>query len=94
MGKETREQGGPDPIGDSPSVASGTAGELYEFGPFRLDAAERRLLRGSEIVPLTPKAFDTLLALVRNSGHLLEKNELIGILWPETFVEEGSLAIS
>ena len=66
--------------------------ELYEFGPFRLEPDERKLLRGNEIVELTPKAFDTLLLLVRNSGHLLEKDELINMLWPETFVEEGSLS--
>ena len=65
---------------------------LHEFGPFRLDAKERLLLHDGEIVPLTPKAFDMLLALVENSGHLLEKNELIQRLWPDSFVEEGSLA--
>jgi DNA-binding winged helix-turn-helix (wHTH) protein/Tol biopolymer transport system component len=65
---------------------------LYEFGSFRLDPAERILLRGNEIVPLTPKAFDTLHLLVRNSGHLLEKEEMIRALWPDTFVEEGSLS--
>jgi len=64
----------------------------YEFGPFRLNASERLLLHGGEIVPLSPKAFDMLLALVENSGHLLEKNELMQRLWPNTFVEEGSLA--
>jgi eukaryotic-like serine/threonine-protein kinase len=66
--------------------------ELYEFGSFRLDPTERKLQRGNAIVELTPKAFDTLLLLVRNSGHLLEKEELIGMLWPDTFVEEGSLS--
>jgi len=65
---------------------------LYEFGPFRLDAKERLLLRDREIVPLTPKAFDVLLALVENSGHLLEKDKLMQRLWPDSFVEEGSLA--
>src|SRR5579863_9318909 len=60
--------------------------------PFRLEPDERRLLRGDEIVALTPKAFDTLHLLVRNSGHLLEKDELIKMLWPDTFVEEGSLS--
>jgi TolB-like protein/DNA-binding winged helix-turn-helix (wHTH) protein/Flp pilus assembly protein TadD len=65
---------------------------LYEFGPFRLDPAERKLLRGNEIVALTPKAFDTLHLLVRNSGRMLEKDELISMLWPDTFVEEGSLS--
>jgi DNA-binding winged helix-turn-helix (wHTH) protein/TolB-like protein/Flp pilus assembly protein TadD len=65
---------------------------LYEFGRFRLDPEERLLLRDEEIVPLTPKAFDLLLALVENSGHLLEKEELMQRLWPDSFVEEGSLA--
>jgi eukaryotic-like serine/threonine-protein kinase len=66
--------------------------ELYEFGPFRLEPAERKLMRGNEMVTLTPKAFDTLVMLVRNNGHLLEKDELISALWPDTFVEEGSLS--
>ena len=65
---------------------------FYEFGPFHLDAKERVLLHDEAIVPLTPKAFDMLLALVENSGHLLEKNELMQRLWPDSFVEEGSLA--
>jgi len=44
---------------------------VYEFGPFRLDPAERLLLRNNQTVLLAPKAFDTLLLLVENSGHLL-----------------------
>ena len=48
-------------------------------------------MRGNQVVALTPKAFDILLLLVRNSGHLLEKDELIRMLWPDTFVEEGTL---
>ena len=59
---------------------------LYEFGPFRLDAAERLLSRDSEAVPLSPKAFDLLLALVERQGRLLEKNELMKLVWPDTFV--------
>src|SRR5579863_8251985 len=66
--------------------------ELYEFGPFRLEPAEHKLLRGNDVVVLTPKAFDTLVLLVRNSGHLLEKDELIRMLWPGSFVEEGNLS--
>ena len=66
--------------------------ELYEFGPFRLEPSERKLVRGNDTVALTPKAFDTLHLLVRNSGHLLGKDELMRMLWPDTFVEEGSLA--
>ena len=75
-----------------PPAASGTASrgrpQLYEFGPFRLDPAERKLLRENQIVPLTPKAFDTLVVLVLNSGHLVEKEELLGLIWPGTYVEE------
>lgn len=64
----------------------------YEFGPFQLDVAERRLLRDGQPVSLPPKVFETLLALVENSGRLVEKNELISRLWPDTFVEDGTLA--
>jgi DNA-binding winged helix-turn-helix (wHTH) protein/Tol biopolymer transport system component len=76
----------------SPEVVDRDTPQLYEFGPFRLEPAERKLMRGTEMVTLTPKAFDTLLLLVRNSGHLLEKDDLIATLWPDTFVEEGSLS--
>jgi TolB-like protein/DNA-binding winged helix-turn-helix (wHTH) protein/Tfp pilus assembly protein PilF len=65
---------------------------FFEFGPFRLDPAERLLLRNNQTIPLAPKAFDTLLLLVENSGHLLTKDELMKRLWPETFVEEVNLA--
>jgi DNA-binding winged helix-turn-helix (wHTH) protein len=65
---------------------------LYEFGPFCLDAAERLLSRDSEAVPLSPKAFDLLLALVERQGRLLEKNELMKLVWPDTFVEEANLS--
>jgi DNA-binding winged helix-turn-helix (wHTH) protein len=68
------------------------AKQLYEFGQFRLDPQERLLLRDGEPVPLSPKAFDMLLALVENGGRLLEKEELMRRLWPDSFVEEGSLA--
>ncbi len=64
---------------------------VYEFGPFRLDASERMLLRYGEPVPLTPKVLDTLLVLVEHGGRLVEKNELMKTLWPDTFVEEGAL---
>jgi DNA-binding winged helix-turn-helix (wHTH) protein/tetratricopeptide (TPR) repeat protein len=65
---------------------------LYEFGPFRLDSAECLLLRDGSPVSLTPKVFDTLLVLIENSGHLVEKDELMKRLWPDTFVEEVTLA--
>jgi Tol biopolymer transport system component len=67
---------------------------FYEFGPFRIDPAERLVIREGVVVPLPPKAFDTLLLLVRNSGRILSKEELMKAIWPDTFVEEASLAQS
>lgn len=67
---------------------------FYEFGPFRLDAQKRLLLREGEIVPLKPKAFDTLLALVEGCGRVLEKDELMKRVWPDTAVEEGNLTFN
>jgi DNA-binding winged helix-turn-helix (wHTH) protein/Tol biopolymer transport system component len=64
----------------------------FRFGEFFLNAAERRLLCRGENVPLTPKAFDTLLLLVKNAGHLVEKEAFLKQLWPDVFVEESSLA--
>jgi DNA-binding winged helix-turn-helix (wHTH) protein/TolB-like protein/Flp pilus assembly protein TadD len=71
-----------------------TARHLYEFVPFRLDPGERRLLRNGEPVSLTPKCFDLLVVLVENSGHLLEKSDLLARVWPDQFVEEGSLSFN
>src|SRR5215467_10077914 len=67
------------------------AERLYEFGPFRLDVSEHRLLHHQEIVPLGPKVFETLLVLIEHSGHVLQKNELMTTIWPDSFVEESSL---
>jgi DNA-binding winged helix-turn-helix (wHTH) protein len=64
----------------------------YQFGPFHLDPAKRRLWRGQDVVPLTPKAFDTLLVLVTRAGDVVEKDELLKAVWPATFVEEATLA--
>lgn len=66
--------------------------QIYEFGPFRLDATERILLREGELVPLPLKAFETLLALIERRGHVIDKDELMQKVWPDTFVEEGNLA--
>lgn len=65
---------------------------LYEFGAFRLDATERLLLRNGSTVALTPKAFDLLFVLVERRGKLLEKDELLKLVWPDTFVEEANLS--
>ncbi|MCA1600904.1 MAG: winged helix-turn-helix domain-containing protein [Acidobacteria bacterium] len=64
----------------------------YEFGPFRVDAREQRLVRNGEVVPLRPKVFDVLLVLVQNSGHILSKDEMMRLVWPNTAVEEGNIA--
>jgi len=63
----------------------------YEFGRFRLNVAERVLLRDGEAVPLTPKVFDILVALVENGGQIVSKDELMKRVWPNVFVEEGNL---
>ena len=73
-------------------ATSKKANGFLEFGPFRIDTIERLLLRDDQPVPLTPKAFDTLLLLVENSGHVLEKDELMKAIWSDAFVEEVNLA--
>lgn len=65
---------------------------IYEFGPFRLDGTERLLLRDGESVLLTPKAFDLLLALVERHGRLVEKHDLLKLVWPDAIVEEANLS--
>src|SRR3954464_13398000 len=65
---------------------------LYEFGPFRLDPSEELLAEGTRKVPLTPKAYRTLLVLVENRGRTLAKDELLQKVWPDAFVEEATLA--
>jgi DNA-binding winged helix-turn-helix (wHTH) protein/TolB-like protein/Tfp pilus assembly protein PilF len=67
------------------------ARDFYEFGPFRLDHAGRRLLRDGAPVILTPKVFDTLLVLVEHHGQSLSRSELIARIWPETSVGEHNL---
>ena len=64
----------------------------YRFGDFCLDAAERRFLRCGVAIPLAPKVFDTLLMLVENPGHLIEKEAFMKRVWPETFVSDDALA--
>jgi DNA-binding winged helix-turn-helix (wHTH) protein/tetratricopeptide (TPR) repeat protein len=68
------------------------AKHYFDFGDFRIDVEERTLRRQDNPVALTPKAFDTLLVLVENSGRVLEKEELFNRVWPDTFVGEVTLA--
>jgi len=67
---------------------------VYEFGPFQLDARRRLLVRQGRSIPLTPKALELLLVLVERHGQVVEKDELMRRLWPDSFVEEGNLAFN
>src|SRR5262245_3860080 len=65
---------------------------FFEFGEFRLDAGQRTLHAADQSeIPLTPKVFETLLLLVENHSKILEKDYLLKQIWPDSFVEEGSL---
>jgi DNA-binding winged helix-turn-helix (wHTH) protein/tetratricopeptide (TPR) repeat protein len=65
---------------------------VYRFGDFRLNPVEQVLVHRDRRVALTPKAFETLVALVERHGHLVPKEELFRIVWPDAFVEENNLA--
>ncbi|MDT5157780.1 MAG: hypothetical protein QOH51_2137 [Acidobacteriota bacterium] len=65
--------------------------DFFEFDAFRVDACKRVLWRGDEAVPLSPKVFDTLLVLVENGGRVVDKDELMDTVWPDTAVEENNL---
>lgn len=67
-------------------------GKIYEFGRFSVDPGERLLFDGQATIPLAPKAFDTLLMLIENCGHVLSKEEIMESVWAESFVEENNLA--
>lgn len=68
------------------------ADSIYEFGPFRLEVSTRRLLRGGEPVSLAPKAFDVLVALIERRERVVDKAELMKLIWPDSFVEEANLS--
>lgn len=73
-------------------LMSAAARQYYEFDGFRLDPMQRLLLRSGEVVPLTPKVFETLLALVENTGLVVSKDDLMNRIWPDTIVEERCLS--
>lgn len=66
--------------------------QIYKFGKFTVDAAERLLFDGKQTISLTPKAFDTLLLLIENGGHVLSKETIMEKVWADSFVEENNLA--
>src|SRR5271156_6482857 len=65
---------------------------LYEFGPFRVDPDKQVILREAQPIAITPKAFETLLILVRHSREVVSKDELMKAVWPDAFVEEANLS--
>ena len=66
--------------------------DLLEFGAYRIDREQRLLTKESDVIPLAPKVFDTLVVLAESGGRMLEKATLLKKIWPDAFVEEGSLA--
>ena len=79
------------PAAKPPVEAAAEAVTEYAFGPFRLDVASMQLTRGGDTVGLTPKAFDTLVVLLRNRHRLVRKDELMSAVWADSFVSEDSL---
>lgn len=67
---------------------------FYDFENFRIDPDERVLLREGKPVPLTPKAFQMLMILVENHGHIVDKEKLLSEIWADSFVEEGNLSVN
>jgi TolB-like protein/DNA-binding winged helix-turn-helix (wHTH) protein/Flp pilus assembly protein TadD len=69
-----------------------TEKRFYQFGPFRLDPAERVLRREGQPLLLPPKDVEVLIVLVQRAGHIVEKEELLQKVWPGVFIEEGNLS--
>jgi DNA-binding winged helix-turn-helix (wHTH) protein len=69
------------------------SGAVFHFGEFTLQAAERRLLQGRQVIRLSPKAHDVLVELLGQAGHLVTKDELLSRVWPDAIVEEGILTV-
>src|SRR5580700_3964454 len=67
---------------------------IFKFGEFQIDALARTLRREEKIVTLNRRAFDVLLYFVQNPGKVVSRDELLKNVWPDTFVDENSLAQS
>ena len=74
-------------MGDTPM-------HIYQFGPFRVDALRRLLLREANEVRLPAKAFEILLVLLEEKGRLVDKDELMRRVWPDAVVEENNLTVN
>ena len=75
------------------SAQDESAWEIFLFGPFRLDPLQRRIERDGSPLQLSGRAFDILLALVRQAGNVVSKTDLIATTWPDANVEENSLRV-
>src|SRR5258707_15334632 len=74
-------------------MASPGPSERYRFGSFALQPHNRRLLKDGETIELRPRTFDLLVALVDRAGHLVTKDELLSLVWPNVVVEEAALHV-
>jgi DNA-binding winged helix-turn-helix (wHTH) protein/Tol biopolymer transport system component len=75
-----------------PSATGQPDPDFYEFGIFRLEVSTRSLYRDGQFVPLAPKVLEILLVLVEEAGKVVTKDALMQRVWPDAFVEEGSIA--
>src|SRR5688572_17204776 len=65
----------------------------FAFGPFTLNPSAGLLRRGDANVPLAPKAFSVLEHLLRHSGQLVTKDELLEVAWSDVHVGDGALKV-
>jgi Tol biopolymer transport system component/DNA-binding winged helix-turn-helix (wHTH) protein len=72
-------------------IKSENTTHFYAFDSFLVDTAKTVLLEGERVVSLTPKAFELLLVLVQHPGRVLKKEELLELVWANTFVDENNL---
>src|SRR5436190_20817782 len=68
--------------------------QIFEFGPFVLDPLAHTLVKDGRDIPLPPKAFAVLLVLVRNAGHIVEREEIFREVWPDVFVEDQNVCLN
>lgn len=66
---------------------------IYSFEAFQVDPVRRRLMRDGAPVPIHSKTFDLLIALIENRGRIIEKNELMELVWANQIVEDGNLTV-
>lgn len=76
-----------------PSPQESSAQEIFVFGPFRLDASQRRIEKDGNPVQLSARAFDLLLTLIRHAGDVVSKSDLIARTWPGSSVDDNSLRV-